>query len=654
MTGKQQIVAELGESALMLPNALNTALVANDRAKYLIALVQAAKAHADHPETTASDLKKERLACGMTEAEFDTLAERSRKGPDHRYLVPAARRVYDLLVDQVRQMVVPLAVEGRSAVPDKRRLAASYEHRLDLCLGRLQQPEADTVDGETIDRIALAPTGEEDSLHRLVMDLHKEINRRQREISTETIAGAAVYGLAEEDRPLVAAFMSGIHQTEKLKFDHPGLGTTATRDRGALVLQNDIGLTEAHVLVVRVEPPKVTITYTDIHIQRLAFFQSMLRPFKVEWNDTVSKRAAGVPDLYHLSVGTFTAPSADELAAYLAFLGSRLVFLIDWNRARKRLRKLAPKNLCVEALGWSAANNVGHLAFLKLGGEQLVFDALRLVAQGTMQWGGQLVDTLGEARTAEFLKFLLRTTAEGLLAGRSDALIRDEIRAELRHDLDTIQEGLLAVAGEHAGLIVELAMQARDGLLLGLQAGDRGYLERTARRAKAWEHRADELVNRCRAARGWRGESPQPLIELVRLADDAADLLEEAIFLINLLPSNGTIDKSLASLEELSALVVDSAREYLKALENARYVHRASDRERIEDFLEAVDRTMVVEHQADDAHRRSKAGILDFSGDFKQLHLFIEIADQLEQAADVLMRSALNLRDYVLGEAITR
>jgi hypothetical protein len=486
------------------------------------------------------------------------------------------------------------------------------------------------------------------------MDLHQEINRLQRQISTESIAGAAVYGLADEDRPLVAAFMAGIHQTEKLKFDHPGLGTTATRGEGALVLQNDIGITEAHVLVVRIEPPKVVVIYTDIHIQRLAFFQTLLRPYAVSWSDTISKRSPNLQELYHLSTGVFVARDHDELISYLTFLGSRLVFLIDWNRARKRLRKLAPKQVCLEVLDWAAANRCGHMGFLKLGGEQLIFDALQLVAQGPLQWGGQLSDKLGSDRTAEFLKFALQTTAEGLLASRSEPLIRDQIRAELRRYFDTIPEGILAVAAEHAGLIVELAMASRDSLLLGILGRDREYVSRAARRAKAWEHRADELLNKCRAARGWRGESTQPLIDQVRMADDAADKLEEAVFLIDLLAPGTAADGSLALLQELSGVLVQGAREYLKAVENARYVHRGSERDRIQDFLEAVDHTLLAEHQADDALRRVKSGILTFAGDFKELRLFMEIADNLEQAADVLMHVALNLRDYVLGDAITR
>ena len=72
------------------------------------------------------------------------------------------------------------------------------------------------------------------------------------------------------------------------------------------------------------------------------------------------------------------------------------------------------------------------------------------------------------------------------------------------------------------------------------------------------------------------------------------------------------------------------------------------------DFLEAVDHIISLEHQTDDVHRRAKASILTFPGDFKQLHLFTEIADNLESAADAMMRAALMLKDYVLGEVIAR
>jgi uncharacterized protein Yka (UPF0111/DUF47 family) len=292
------------------------------------------------------------------------------------------------------------------------------------------------------------------------------------------------------------------------------------------------------------------------------------------------------------------------------------------------------------------------MAFLKLGGEHLIFDALQLAAATPLQVGGQLSDLLGRNRVADFLRFTLKTAAEGLLAERSERLIRDEIRAELRHYLETVHQGLLEIAAEHASLIVELAMAARDCLLLG-EAKDRDYLLRVAVRAKKWEHLADQLVTKARSI-GEHRHDGREVFELLRVADDVADDLEESIFLLTLLMPDSLHDQSLASLQELTGLLVQGAQEYLKAVADARHLNRSSPREQVVDFLEAVDRTMAIEHETDDAHRRAKGGVPAFSGDFRQLHLFVELCDNLEEAADALMRSSFMLRDYVLGQVITQ
>ena len=69
--------------------------------------------------------------------------------------------------------------------------------------------------------------------------------------------------------------MAEVNRTRGLKFDHPGLGTTATRSGHRLVIQNDIGMTEAHVLIIHVEGMQVTLTYTDIHIETAGLFQHL-------------------------------------------------------------------------------------------------------------------------------------------------------------------------------------------------------------------------------------------------------------------------------------------------------------------------------------------------------------------------------------------
>jgi hypothetical protein len=50
----------------------------------------------------------------------------------------------------------------------------------------------------------------------------------------------------------------------------------------------------------------------------------------------------------------------------------------------------------------------------------------------------------------------------------------------------------------------------------------------------------------------------------------------------------------------------------------------------------------------------SSQAALAIAGHHQQLHLLIAIADNLEEAADALMRSVLALRDYILGKVITR
>jgi hypothetical protein len=532
-------------------------------------LLQTAREHADHPDLAAADLKQERLACGVADGELDLVIQGSRKEGPNAYSIPQGRRIHDGLVGDVQRMLAPLrAGDGRTPLQGDQP-AAAYEDRLRRLLSKAPSLAEDRlIPGDYVDRLTSGRRDTGDSLHLVVMDLHKELNRLQQQLATETIDGAQVYGVRDDDRPLIAAFMAGVRQTRDLKFDHPGLGTTATRSGDRLVIQNDIGMTEAHVLVVHVEPTRVTLTYTDIHLERLIFFQNLFDRFAVHWEDTVSRRAAGLDEeLYHLCLGTFTTSDRESLLTYLTFLGSRLVFLIDWNRARKRLRKFAPRRVCLEVLRWAADHDYGHRGFLSLGGEQLVFDALQAAGRVPLPPGGQLSDVLGPERTAEFLKFTLQTASAGLRAGQSEYLIRDQISAELRHYIDTVHQGLLEVAAEHASLIVELALAARDLLLAAGTKLDRDLVERTVRRAGKWEHRADELVNRCRAARV-RGDAPGPVLDLLVTADDAADLLEETLFWMSLLPDTVVAGMS-GPLNDLASLVSQGAQEYLKAVEDA-------------------------------------------------------------------------------------
>lgn len=641
MSEKLKIIEALGESNLLLPALINEALSANDRAKYLFTLLQVARAHADFPDEEFTDLRQERLAAGVEDSTLDTVVAHSVKLPGGGYRIGQAGSICRMLVEDVRRMLAPV-------VSCQNGGDGQYSARFDSLIEDQPLSESATITGDLIDRMTSAVREERDSFHLLVMDLHKALNRMQKQVSEESIDGAQVYGIEESDRGLISAFMRGIRETIILKFDHPGLATTATRSGEKLVLQNDIGTTDAHVLVVHVRDLTVTVTYTDVHLQRLLFFQSLFDSYRMVWEDTRSRKDASMDSgVYHMGLGIYTGGARRELEDFLAFLGSRLVFLIDWNRARKRLQNFLPKDDCIRLLKWAADRNHGHMAFLKCGGERLIFDAMEFVVKGQFHIGQKLFELLGKQQARQYLQFVIRTCSEGLRQGRSESLINDEVRAELFNYFRTAHQNLLEIAATHASLVIEIASGIRDSLLRAGLEDARLHLEHNARRAKEWERQADETVNQARAAAKQTADGDF-FRSLLEAADDIADDLEEAAFNLTIAPDNAVKLEMLKPLQSLSALLVQGAQEYLKIIETARYIHRGAPREDMQDFLEAIHRIMTIEHRTDEAHRNSKGVLLAAAGDFKQLWVYAETARKLEEAADGLMHAGLMLREYYL------
>ena len=201
----------------------------------------------------------------------------------------------------------------------------------------------------------------------------------------------------------------------------------------------------------------------------------------------------------------------------------------------------------------------------------------------------------------------------------------------------------LAVTETQRGLIQTLAAALRAGLDEAARQPD--ALGRLAQRAKAWETAADaELI----AARdGASGESSF-LLTLLAAADDIADELEDAAFNLSLaqLPS----PEPLAALARLAEPVALAAQELVKALLASAQVRHGAAQADIEDFLEAVHRIQALERKADLAQRAVKKTLLMQGGSFAQLFPFLEAAQNLEEAADGLMRVALTLHDHALAE----
>lgn len=628
---KTQILAAIGEKDLQPAAALNAALGANDRVKYIFSLLQMASAHAENPEQPASTLRHERIACGIDDVEFDAAAPGARMAGDS-CRVPGAARILARLAEDMRVMAAPVL----AAKPE------GVKARLERLLAELPKADDDLLAPGAISAITQAGRGGEDSLHRLVMDLHKRLNAMQAALAEETIEGAAAYNLAQGDRAWVSAFMSGLNRTARLKFAHPGLATTATRAGGRLVIQNDIGTTDAHVIVIHVTGLSVSVTYTDIHPERLAFFQDMLKAHAVKWeSNRASALAAGEP--FYLATGRYDAADAGACAAYLELLGSRLVFLIDWNRARKQLRGFLRGADRLALLAWAAQAEVGHRGFLQLGGARLVNDAIEAAAGSSMHFGDRLCDVLGDAETLEFMRFVLKTATEGLLSSQSQGLIRDRVRVALATHFTNEERQLLGLAADHAGLIFEIAGLVRDGLQLE-QAG----AEKRARRARGYEHDADQLVSATREAVSRRPDYGV-FRSLMEAADDAADALEDAVFFLKLDLLEG---KPTAALRNLADLLVEAAQEWIKALGHGKQIGRAASREETEDFLTAIDRIAALEHEADEAERALTASAVQHSQDFRALHLFTTIGSRLEAAADALKHASLILHEHILSDVI--
>ncbi len=636
---KRDVLRELGEQPLLLPLQLNHGLEANGRAKYYLSLMQAARSHADAPAEPYSPLREERAAAGEPDPELDRLVGGSRRIGDDSYFIPGASEVLGRTADAIRDMLAPLAAAGLADAPAAARLDALLDGAPDTGKG--------TVPGSYIDQITSGRRADGDSLHLLVMDAHRALLRLQDRLATTNIDGAAVYGLAEQDRGLVVAFMAGLRETEPLRFDHPGLATTATRSGERLIIQNDLGTTSAHVLVVAVDGLTVTITHTDVHLRRLRFFQSMLDRYAVRWSDAEHRHGGGDLGGHHLASGSYQAADRADLEGYLRWVGSRLVFLLDWNRARKRLSTFLRRGDAVAVLRWAADNNLGHMAFLLLGAERLIYDAVELAARAPARYGAPLTEVLGRESTLAITRFAVRATAEGMLAGKSRLLIRDELRVEVLRHFQASHRGLLDSGAEHASLIVETAQALRAAIVrLGAPGGE-DFLGRAARRAARWEHQADEILTGQRQA-ARRVDGGDVITALTTTADDAIDVLEETIFLLTLLPEPAR-PTVLPILDPLATVAVATAREYLKAVEIGRQIMDAPAADDLEDFLVAVDRVATLEHDADDADRAARATLVTAAPEFRSLYVADGISRGAEDATDALLRAALGLRDHLLS-----
>jgi len=633
------------ERGLLLPDLITRGLAANERLKYYLALLQAAQAHARAPHQAMPLLRLQREASGISDASLDHIVEGSVERAGNTLYIPGGCAIVMSLFEELRVMLQPL--HAASAVhADLRGRVGIYERRLDDLVAHAPSCSDDQIAAATIAALTRRAPNGHDTLHQLVTDLSDELGRLRASVAVETVAGASVYNVLDTDRPWIAAYMKGIAETVALKFDHPGLETTATHDGERLAIQTDLGMRHSSPVQIHVDGLSVDITYSEVHHARVAFLRDMLAPYDVQWGP-----AARTPDDHELIAGRYIADTADGVARFLTFLGSRLVFLIWWNRARKRLGRLVGKSEAQALLHWAAQNNVGHVAFLKAGDVRLVQTALERAAPVRLPPGTRLDEWVGREDARWLLMSVLGITSTGLRSGHSLARITENVEAELAGHLQTRGRHVFGDVGDQATMITALADRVRRSLrhLAGADGSDdvvAGEL------AHGWvDHDEAGLPHTRRWSRN--GDNTHALRPLWRDADAAADAIEETLFLLSLVPGPAG-DKTVAVLGELPEIVGLTVREYARCVDESGELSPTSAPSDVEGFLTTVDRLVELGRQARAAKRAVIERVLVRQASPGELHLLTGVAQSLENAAAALSRCGTLVRDYVLSTCLNR
>jgi uncharacterized protein Yka (UPF0111/DUF47 family) len=636
---KTRIIEELGQGDILLPKLVAEGLAANDRIKVRMSALQAAAHHARDPDRPASDLSVESRTAGIAPAAIATLIGGAHMIGQDRLAAPNLAKLMKEIQDDAAAMI--RAVDA--GAPDEGRKANA---RLDTIRSAGLLEAVSEIEIARIARLTGLTETAGDSLHRLVMDLHKQLNKLAASCSEEALDGAHVFGLHGEDRAAVAAFMKGLNATRGLKFNHPGLDTTATRAGGRLLIQNDIGTTDAHVVVIAVKKNAVTVTYTDVHLARAKFFISLFDKFEATWSGLDRHTAAGLGEenSFYLVTGQFQADHAADRNEFLAAVGAALVFLIDWNKARKLLRSWVAKDDAARILEWAARHRIGHRGFLELGGNELLGSAVRNAAPSRIGFGERLDQALARAAAIDFLKAAMRASTEALLAGRSVRTVRDQIEADLVRHLERVDGALLAAVLRQTGLAHDL-VTAIARHVAALRAGQPADGKLLAERCAAIEQKADRIALESRMEVD-RLDARPVIGQLVDRVEEAIDELEQAAFIASLLPELSD-PALLASLAELCVVAATAAETVASGVAASMDVPEGQ-RIDSEDALAAVSRLIDSEHEADARERATTTLVFRGGFDVATSLAVIELARAIERATDRFAAFGHLLRRHVM------
>ena len=260
-------------------------------------------------------------------------------------------------------------------------------------------------------------------------------------------------------------------------------------------------------------------------------------------------------------------------------------------------------------LDWAARHRFGHRGFLELGGAELVSARGAHAAPTRIGFGERLDRALGREAAVDFLKTVLRVSAEALLQGSSVRLARDRIEADLVRHLQRVDAALLAIVIRQAGLAREIAAGIAD---LWPNSRRIGHFDGAAlANARATSRKRPTGSRSKRAAKSRGLDADRGIERLVNHMEDAIDELEQAAFIASLIPAELPAEL-IDPLDELCAAAVCGAEAAAIGAAAAAEVpegHRVDS----EDALAAVGRLIDAEHKGDAAERAVTANVLPAS-----------------------------------------
>ena len=416
---KSEIIERLGQVDLLLPSLIAEGLAANDRVKLRLSILQAAAHRARDPNSARFGLARECRDAGLDPVASETLVNQATLVRGDRISAPGLANLGDGIWHDMEAMLRAVkAGDGAAADAAVARLAAI----------RASAPfdASDNVALEQTVRLTALPNGNgSDSLHGLIMDLHKALNRLAAAMPKKYLPARMFMACSAGSacrRSIHARHRR--HQETQVRPSRPRHDGSARS--GRLTIQNDIGETDAHVFVIAVETGTVTVTYTDVHLRARQVLRRPVAQFPVDWSGLDRKSATGLGDdgAFYLVSGRFQFDDDAGATIFWKALGASLVFLIDWNKARKILREWVSKADAVHVLSWAALHRVGHRAFLELGGSELVTSAVHHATPTRIGFGERLDRVLGREARRRFSQVRPAHFGGGAAAGRSVRLAR--------------------------------------------------------------------------------------------------------------------------------------------------------------------------------------------------------------------------------------